>query len=166
MADRGHARWLWLTLAVIAADRTTKYLVEQQLPEGARREFIPNFAALVHAQNPGIAFSMFSESAPHWVAYVLMGSSAVVVGVLVWLLVSGNFEGAPLQAALALIAGGAAGNLLDRLLHGGVTDFLELHVGRFSWPAFNLADSTITVGAILLAWELIRGWRRPVSERA
>ena len=166
MAKRSHARWLWLTLAVIAADRATKFLVERRLAEGARRELIANFAALVHAQNPGIAFSMFSESSSHWVVYALMGSSAVVVALLVWLIVSGHIEDAPIEAGLALIAGGAAGNLLDRLLHGGVTDFLELHAGRFFWPAFNLADSAITVGAVLLAFELIRDWRRPHHERA
>ena len=68
-------------------------------------------------------------------------------------------------AGLALLAGGAAGNLLDRLIHGAVTDFVELHAGSFYWPAFNLADSAITVGAALLVIELFRGdSRRAVAQ--
>ena len=80
----------------------------------------------------------------------------MIVILLCWLLAAGHAGGATSQAGFALIAGGAAGNLLDRLLHGGVTDFLELHAGRFFWPAFNLADSAITVGAVLVALELLR----------
>jgi signal peptidase II len=66
---------------------------------------------------------------------------------------------------IALIAGGAAGNLLDRLLHGGVTDFLELRAGHFRWPAFNLADSAITIGAALIIFELFSGERHASRAR-
>ncbi len=159
-AANRRARWLWLALAVVGADRATKYLVEQGMPEGSRRELLPGFAALVHAQNTGIAFSLFSESASHWVSLLLILSSSAVIAVLVWLLLSGRAPGVFFQAALALIAGGAAGNLLDRLLHGGVTDFMELRAGSFVWPAFNLADSAIVVGAFLALWELLRDSRR------
>ena len=76
---------------------------------------------------------------------------------LVWLLLAGHVGRTESQAGLALIAGGAAGNLLDRLLHGGVTDFLELHAGNFRWPAFNLADSAITIGAALIIFEVLAG---------
>ena len=160
-----HARWLLLTLAVVAGDRATKYLVEQNMREGARRELVPNFAALVHSWNPGVAFSLFSESASHGVSVLLIASSSVVVALLVWLIVSGRAV-AYSQAGLALIAGGAAGNLLDRVLHGGVTVFMELHAGHFYWPVFNLADSAITVGAVLVAWELLRDGRDAHREHA
>jgi signal peptidase II len=164
-AANRRARWLWLALAVIAADRATKYAIERNMPEGSRHELLPNFAALVHAQNTGIAFSLFSESASHWVSLLLIVSSSAVIALLVWVLLSGHAQGAFFQAALALIAGGAAGNLLDRLLHGGVTDFVELHAGNFVWPVFNLADSAITVGALLIIGDLLRSEQHSAQQR-
>ena len=157
MGGAPSARWLWLALAVLAADRATKYAVERFVAEHFRREFIPHFAALVHSRNTGIAFGLLADSQGRWVSLALMMISAAVIFLLAWLLLAGRVPTALSQAALALLAGGAAGNLLDRLLHGSVTDFVELHVGRFYWPAFNLADSAITVGAILMVIELFRG---------
>src|ERR1700726_4449456 len=153
------ARWLWLmlTLAIVAADRAVKYAVERYTSEGFRRDLVPNIIVLVHNVNSGIAFGLLSESASRWISVLLMGSSAAVIVLLVWLLLAGRAGDTWCQAGLALIAGGAAGNLLDRLLHGGVTDFLELRAGSFVWPAFNLADTAITVGAALIIFELLSG---------
>ena len=151
------ARWLWLTVAVILADRLLKLLIERDTREGFRHDLIPGFATLVHSVNAGIAFGMFSDSASRWISVLLIVSSTAVLALLIWLLVAGRAGGTASQAGFALIAGGAAGNLLDRLLHGGVTDFLELHAGSFVWPAFNLADSAITIGACLVLLELLRG---------
>jgi signal peptidase II len=151
------ARWLWLALAIVAADRATKYAVESLTPEGFRRVLIPGFAALVHSRNTGMAFGLFGETAPRWFFLALPLISGAVVVFLAWLLFSGRLGGALAGAGMALLASGAAGNLLDRLLHGAVTDFLELHARGFYWPAFNLADSAITVGAALLVIELYRG---------
>ena len=151
------ARWLWLTLAVLAADRATKYAVESLTSEGFRRVLIPEFAALVHSRNTGMAFGLFGGSDTRWFSVALLLVSSAVVVFLVWLLLTGRATTTPAQAGLALLAAGAAGNLLDRLIHGAVTDFLELHAGSFYWPAFNLADSAITVGAALLAIEIFRG---------
>ena len=151
------ARWLWLALATLAADRATKFAVERLTTEGFRRPLIPNFADLVHNVNAGIAFGLFSEAASKWVSFLLILSSTAVILLLVWLLIAGHAGNVESQAGIALIAGGAAGNLVDRLLHGGVTDFLELRAGNFRWPAFNLADSAITVGAALIVFELLTG---------
>jgi signal peptidase II len=159
------ARWLWLVLAVIAADRAIKYAIERFTSEGFRRDLVPNVVVLVHNVNTGMAFGLLSESASRWVSYLLIGSSAAVILLLSWLLAAGRAGDVLTQAGLALIAGGAAGNLLDRLLHGGVTDFLELHAGSFSWPAFNLADSAITIGALLVVLELLRAGQHPSRER-
>jgi signal peptidase II len=158
------ARWLWLALAILAADRATKYTVESLTAEGFRRMLVPGFAALVHSRNSGMAFGLFGGDA-QWLPAVLLVVSGSVVLLLAWLLFAGR-AGSPLAGAgLALLAGGAAGNLLDRLLHGAVTDFIELHAGSFYWPAFNLADSAITIGAALLLIELFRGdSRRPVAQ--
>jgi signal peptidase II len=160
------ARWLWLAVAILAADRASKYAIERLTPEGFRRMLVPNFADLVHNVNPGIAFGLFSESAYRWVSSLLILSSAAVILLLVWLLLAGFSSGTESQAGIALIAGGAAGNLLDRLLHGGVTDFLELHAGKFRWPSFNLADSAITIGAALIIFELLNGERHASRARS
>jgi signal peptidase II len=157
MAPAPSARWLWLTLAVLAADRATKYLVESRTDEGFRHVLVSGFAALVHSRNTGMAFGLFGGADAAWFPAVLLLVSGAVVLLLAWLLFSGHAGGPLAGAGLALLAGGAAGNLLDRLLHGAVTDFVELHAGSFYWPAFNLADSAITVGAALLVIELFRG---------
>jgi signal peptidase II len=151
------ARWLWLALAIVAADRASKFAIERLTAEGFRRPLVPNFADLVHSVNAGIAFGLFSQSASKWISFLLILSSTAVILLLAWLLFAGRAGRVESQAGIALIAGGAAGNLLDRLLHGGVTDFLELRAGNFRWPAFNLADSAITIGAALIIFELLSG---------
>jgi signal peptidase II len=156
MRTSASANWLWLTFAVIVADRATKYAIESRTVEGFRQVIIPNFAALVHNRNTGVAFGIFGESGNHWFPPLLLVISGAVVVFLTWLLLKGSVPGGVSAAGCALLAGGAAGNLLDRMLHGAVTDFVELHAGTFYWPAFNLADSAITVGAVLLAIEMFR----------
>jgi signal peptidase II len=148
-------RWLWLAATVVAADRVSKLAIERLTPEGFRRPLVHNFADLVHSVNAGIAFGLLSDSTSKWASFLLVLCSAVVILLLVWLLLTGHAGRVESQAGIALIAGGAAGNLLDRLLHGGVTDFLELRAGNFRWPAFNLADSAITIGAALIIFELL-----------
>jgi signal peptidase II len=165
MAARS-AQWLWLAVAIVAADRATKFAIERLTPEGFRWTLVPNFVDLVHSVNPGVAFGLFSESAYKWISSVLVLSSAAVILLLVWLLLTGFSSRTESQAGIALIVGGAAGNLLDRLLHSGVTDFLELHAGSLRWPAFNLADSAITIGAALLIFELVSGERHASSARS
>ena len=159
------ARWLWLALAILTADRATKYTVESMTSEGFRRVVISGFAALVHTRNSGMAFGLFGGADAQWLPAALLLISGGVVLLLVWLLVKGRVDTALASAGLALLAGGAAGNLLDRLLNGAVTDFVELHAGSFYWPAFNLADSAITIGAALLVIALFGGdSRRPVTQ--
>ncbi len=148
------ARWLWISLAVLAADRATKYAIERTSPI-FRHSIISDIVVLVHSKNPGIAFSMFSESNSPWLTPILVASSLVVMGLLVWMVVSGRAGGALAQCGLTLILGGAAGNALDRVLHGAVTDFLEVRLWKYIWPAFNVADSAITIGAVLVLYELI-----------
>jgi signal peptidase II len=151
------ARWLWLSLAVLAVDRATKFAIERYTSLFFRRNIISDIVVLVHNQNPGIAFGVFSDSSSPWLAPVLVVSSVAVIALLVWV---GRAGGALAQAGLALILGGAAGNVLDRLIHGGVTDFLEVRLGSFRWPAFNAADSAITIGAALVLFELFFGPHR------
>ena len=157
MSGRAGARWLWLSVAVLAADRATKFAIERYTTVYFRHPIISDIVVLVHNQNPGIAFGVFSESNSPWLAPLLLSSSALVMALLIWLLVTGRAGGWLAQSGLAVILGGAAGNALDRLIHGGVTDFLEVRLGTYVWPAFNVADSAISIGAALVLIELLFG---------
>jgi signal peptidase II len=159
MSGRPGARWLWLSFGVLAADRATKFAIEHYTSEFFRFPIFSDIVILVHNQNPGIAFGVFSNSSSPWLAPLLLVSSALVIALLVWLLATGRAGGSLAQAGLALILGGAAGNALDRLIHGGVTDFLEVRLGTYRWPAFNVADSAISIGAVLVLVELLFGGR-------
>jgi len=154
------ARWLWLSLAVLAVDRATKFAIERYTNLFFRHSVISDIVVLIHSQNPGIAFSMFSDSRSPWLAPVLIASSALVMVFLVWMIVTDRAGGALTQCGLALILGGAAGNALDRMIHGGVTDFLEVRLWKYIWPAFNAADSAITIGVVLVLFELLFGASR------
>src|SRR5579872_152038 len=156
-SGRAGARWLWLSVGVLAADRATKFAIERYTSPYFRYSVVSDIVMLVHNQNPGIAFGVFSNSNSPWLAPLLVLSSTLVIVLLGWLLVSGRAGGTLAQAGLALILGGAAGNAFDRLIHRGVTDFVEIRLGTFSWPAFNVADSAISIGAALVVAELIFG---------
>jgi signal peptidase II len=163
MSETRGARWLWLSLAVIVADRATKFAIERYTNLFFHRPLISDIVVLVHNQNPGIAFGVFSDSSSPWLTPFLVVSSIAVMILLVWMLVKGRAGGTLAHGGLALILGGAAGNAIDRLIHGGVTDFLEVRLGTFRWPAFNAADSAITIGALMVFFELFFGVRRVPS---
>jgi signal peptidase II len=148
-------RWLWLTLAVVLLDRATKAWFESQTTEGWRHELIHNFVYLVHSRNPGIAFGVLADSASTGTRILLIAGSVVVISVLAWLLVKSAGSGRLQAAGLSLLLGGAAGNLTDRIIHGAVTDFFEVWFGSYRYPAFNVADSAITIGAILILLEIL-----------
>jgi len=147
--------WLWLTLAVVLADRTTKAWFESQTPEGWRRELIHHFVYLVYSRNPGIAFGVFSDAASPWVRLTLVAVSIVVIAALAWLFVAGHSGGSLTAAGLALLLGGATGNVTDRINHGAVTDFFEVWFGSYHYPAFNVADSAIAIGAALILLDVL-----------
>jgi signal peptidase II len=148
-------RWIWLSLAVVFLDRLTKAWIESQTTESWRHEVVRNFIYLVHSRNPGIAFSIFADSSSPVLRAVLIVGALVIIGVIAWLLVASAHLSTLNAAGLALLLGGATGNLTDRILHGGVTDFLEVFLGSYRWPAFNVADSAITIGAILLIFDVL-----------
>ena len=154
------SRWLGLSLGILIADRASKFAIERNTSLFFRRPIFSDIVVLVHNQNPGIAFGVFSDSNSPWVGPLLLAGAAVMIALLVWLLLAGRAGGALAQSGLALILGGAAGNALDRVIHGGVTDFLEVRLGTYIWPSFNLADSVITIGAALVLFELLFGARR------
>jgi len=150
MIHASRLRWLILTLITVFLDRLSKAVVEAKTVEGWRHELIHNFIYLVHSKNPGIAFSIFADSNSDWVRCALMAGSLVVIAILAWYLVAAKGVSSRSAAGLALLLGGATGNLTDRIIHGAVTDFFEVLFGSYRYPAFNVADSAITIGAILI----------------
>lgn len=155
MSIPSRVRWLWVTLAVVFFDRLTKGLIESRTIEGWRHEVVRNFIYLVHAKNPGIAFSLFADAQSSWLRVALIAGSLIVIAGVAWFLVSSRTGGACTAVGLALLLGGATGNLTDRILHGGVTDFFEVWFGTYRYPAFNVADAAITVGAILVLIDVL-----------
>jgi len=141
------SRWFALAAAVILLDQVTKWAVLENFVYGERRE-ITGFFNLVLVYNKGAAFSMFA-SADGWQTPLLILFAIVAAAIVSYLIVR-NREKRVLCLGLALILGGALGNLIDRLRFGHVVDFLDFHAAGWHWPAFNVADSGITVGALLL----------------
>jgi signal peptidase II len=155
----------FLVLGVLAADQISKYAVEKLTSTGSLRVIIPGMLNLVHTSNPGVAFGWLADSRSPWLTSVLIAFSVAVIALLVWLLATdraGDWLG---KCGLALILGGAAGNVLDRVLRRSVTDFIDFHVGSYHWYTFNVADSAIVIGASLVVLELFRDWRHPREER-
>ena len=140
--------------SVIALDRITKHLVERTIPLEDTVDVIPGFFRLTHLQNPGSAFSFFAESNSPWraPALILFSLTALItISVLLWK----ERETSLKTIALALVFGGALGNLWDRLFNGAVTDFIDFYVGSHHWPPFNIADSAIVIGAVLLGIRMV-----------
>jgi len=148
------AAWLWLSLAVIALDQATKFLSSRFLELHERVEVLPVLDfTLLH--NTGAAFSLLA-GASGWQRWFFIGLAfAVSLMLLVWIWRTPRGEKL-LPLALALILGGALGNVIDRIVHGYVVDFIHVHWGAAYFPAFNIADSAITVGAGLLILDAFR----------
>jgi len=163
--NRQSIPWVILSLAVMVSDRLTKTLVERMTISGWRRSVIPGFFDLVHTRNPGIAFGLLADTRLPWMRIALIALSVVAALAMAWLLIAGRAGGQRSRAGIALILGGAAGNLFDRLLDGGVVDFLLFYFRSFEWPAFNVADSAIVIGASLVLLELLLA-HHPETEQA
>ena len=144
--------WLLLiSVVVIVADRITKTLVASRVPLGGGIPVIPGFLRITHWLNEGAAFSLFADSAsPNAVRWGLIAFSAIAaIAVLIALIRLGS-RITLATVALALVLGGALGNLHDRIVYGSVVDFIEVHIFSYHWPDFNVADSSIVIGACLL----------------
>jgi signal peptidase II len=150
--------WLLLiAVLVILADRLTKTWVAHHIMEGDAITVIPRVFRITHVLNPGAAFSLFTDSPnPALTHRLLVGFSilAAVVILVILLRIGRRFSATAI--ALALILGGTLGNLWDRLRYGMVTDFLEVHIVHYHWPDFNVADSCIVIGGILLVLDSLR----------
>jgi signal peptidase II len=147
------------SLAIIAGvailDRITKLYIQRNFASWDTKPVIAGFFNIVHAENPGAAFGFLSESTSQWRKVLLVGVSLAVMAIIGGMLFRPSVKkSALLEIALALVFGGAAGNMFDRLFRGTVTDFLQFFFGSYEFPSFNAADSAITVGACLLLIDL------------
>jgi signal peptidase II len=152
------SRFLLLSLLVLVLDQWTKWLVELHLPYPSSNEVVPGFFHLSHLRNTGVAFGMLDALGPGFSRWGLSFLALGAIGLVVWLFRGAPSEATRLLTALSLVLGGAAGNLLDRVFQGSVTDFLGVYIGSYRWPDFNVADSAISIGLVLL---LIDSFRSP-----
>jgi len=161
MVDAGVSQLKRLTFLAIAAcllviaDQVTKFLVISSISLNGAMELIPGVADLVHARNPGAAFGMMAGSAWEFrsLFFILVSVAALVIIAAV-VAFSKDID-SYLLLAYSLFFGGALGNLVDRIRFGEVIDFLDLHWGGLHWPAFNVADSALSVGAVLFVFHLL-----------
>jgi len=155
-AASGRIAWSLLSLLVLALDQGTKAQVRHLLPLHDSVAVLPGFVQLTHVTNRGALFGMLHDLPDPWRSALF-----TLVPLLAIVLIVGFQARTPTgarlaHAGLALILGGAAGNLADRLRFGQVTDFVDVFVGAHHWPAFNVADSSICVGVALLVLDLLR----------
>lgn len=135
---------------ILVGDQLSKYFIVVNLPLYEGREVIPGLFNLVHVTNKGAAFSLFAsvESPLRHYFFVSINSLAVIgLTIAAWKI---GLDRRLYRLSFALVGGGALGNLIDRLRHGAVTDFLDFYLGSYHWPAFNVADSAICVGVGLM----------------
>jgi len=141
---------LLVALIALALDHASKWwLMDLLKAPGANIEVLP-FFNLVMVWNPGVSFGLFQSGSP-WAPWILAGVAVVIVGFLLnWLR---KAESRRVALALGLVIGGAVGNVIDRIMWGAVADFFDVHIGALHWPAFNVADSAIVIGAVLLVFD-------------
>jgi signal peptidase II len=149
-----------IALAVVLLDQATKLLIIRTIQYGQAIAIIPDFFDIVFVLNPGAAFGFLATLSAGVRNPLFILVSVVAVVLIVFYRARYLGSNRLVSFALALVLGGAAGNLIDRLRYGMVVDFLDVHVGQYHWPAFNVADSTISIGVGLMILDIFLDWRR------
>jgi signal peptidase II len=144
-----------IAVTIVALDRFTKWTIAHRLSLHDSITVIPGFFRIIHTENPGAAFGIFADSPAQWKVRMLIALSIIALFVVSMLLWKNSHTLTSTGIGLSLILGGAIGNLWDRIVSRQVVDFLLFYIGRYQWPAFNLADSAIVVGACLLVFEIV-----------
>lgn len=145
-----------LTIAVIAVDQLIKWWILTSVMNPPQPIALTSFFNIVLVMNRGVSFGVLG-GAPGWVAWALVAFAVLIaVALLIWMRFA---HGRLLVSALGLVAGGALGNVIDRIRFGAVVDFLDFHAGAWHWPAFNVADAAITVGVLLLVLDSMKSDR-------
>ncbi|HTQ79463.1 MAG TPA: signal peptidase II [Thermoanaerobaculia bacterium] len=154
-------RYLFVSLAVLVIDQWTKWMIEVHLPDHSAEPLVPGFLNLTHVRNTGVAFGLFAAqgmTGGGWMLTLLGLAALTAVGVYFWFTPSRDRT---LLVALAMVVGGAVGNLIDRVVTGAVTDFIDVYVGTHHWPSFNIADSAISIGIALMALDSLKLQKSP-----
>jgi len=144
-----------IAAAVVLLDRVAKWAVASNIPLHDSVTIIPGLFHLTHVENTGAAFGLFAESTAQWKIGALVSFSVIALVIVSALLWKNSHALTTTTIGLSLILGGATGNLWDRMMTGHVVDFLDFYLGSYHWPAFNVADSAIVIGAVLLVSEII-----------
>lgn len=147
-------RFLWISVILIGLDQWTKLLILEHIALHNSIQ-ITGFFNLTYVRNYGAAFSILYE-AGGWQRYFLTAVALVVSVVIIWWLKQAPKQQKLLPIAFAFVLGGAVGNVIDRISYGYVIDFLDFFYGSYHWPAFNVADSSIFIGAVLLIWDMFK----------
>jgi signal peptidase II len=155
---------LVIAMGVFALDRWSKWLVNNSFTAFDIKTVIPGFFNIVHSENPGVAFGIFAENTSHSRTLLLVGLSVVAILILAGMLWKIDRQDNLTATGLALIFGGAIGNVYDRVRVGAVTDFLDFYAGSYHWYTFNLADSAICVGAGLLILSMLSSNRKKEAD--
>ena len=156
---------LIIAISVVVLDRITKKLIAEKLGLHESIPVIPGFFRITHVENRGAAFGLFADSPSQWKIALLVLFSIIALAIVVAMLWRNSHAMNTTAVALSLILGGALGNLWDRLVSGKVVDFLLFYIRQYQWPAFNVADSAIVVGAGLLVLEILFA-KSPAKEPA
>jgi signal peptidase II len=144
--------------AIILLDQITKYFIDSSMSVGDSFPVIQGLFNITYVRNPGAAFGIFSKSPEVFrTVFLIVVTSAAMILILYYIRMNRE-RGIPLNLALSMIFGGAIGNLIDRIRFGEVIDFLDFYIGSHHWPAYNLADSAISTGAVLLLLSMI--WKK------
>jgi signal peptidase II len=155
--------------AIFAADRATKWVIETRVSPWDTHAIIPGVFNIIHTQNKGAAFGLLADAETEWRTFILIGLSLlalILVAVLLWQPARPRGNSSKLlRTGLALILGGAMGNIYDRIVQGSVTDFLQVFLGSYEWPAFNVADMAISIGAALLLIDLWTTREKPAEAK-
>jgi signal peptidase II len=141
---------------VIALDQLTKNAITGRFFLHEARPVIDGFFNLVYVMNPGAAFSFMAGASAAFRYIFFCGITSVAVVLIIYYLVKSKPKSLLIVASLTLIFSGAVGNLIDRIRYGAVVDFLDFYIGNLHWPAFNVADCAISIGAALMIWEMIK----------
>ncbi|HEX9732495.1 MAG TPA: signal peptidase II [Thermoanaerobaculia bacterium] len=147
---RPRLRYLLISLAVLVLDQWTKWLVETRLEGHATVEVVPNLLNFIHVRNTGVAFGLFAAYGDATGTLVLTLAGLVALALVGYFFTTVARSDRLLLVALSLVLGGAVGNLVDRVMSGGVTDFIDFYFGSYHWHTFNVADSAITIGIALM----------------
>ena len=153
---------LLISVCVLVIDQITKTLCWMNIPLHARVPVLGNVLSLTHVHNRGMAFGFFNSGQAEWVRWVLVAVAIAAVGII-WSYARHESAQRSVIIAFGAILGGAIGNLVDRLLYGYVIDFVLVHWNRYEFPAFNVADSAITMGGIALFLALARDTEEPAE---